>query len=132
MNKIFKTILCSIITCSLLFIPACNSKKNSKEITNTNTNVEGKTKYVIQLSVDNYKKYFDVTFTLRSSVHNTIITFSGCVYEAIYDDCVVTYNYAPYAGAESTMSESFELNLGGNGSIESKDVMKSFPMLLEL
>ncbi len=114
----------SLAFCMLLTVPACGSNKNnnSNETTKTKdvTNADGMQKYVIQLSKDNYEQYFDVTFSLRNSMHNTIITFKGCVYNGIYDDCTVTYNYAQYSGETSSLSDTFKLNLGGNGSVESK------------
>lgn len=109
MKRIIKLSLCifslSIIT---LFLVSCSQNK-----------VDSKKKNIIQLSIDNYEKYFDVSFSIRSSVKNTVITFSGCVYGGIYENCVVTYIYATSSGEELSKSDSFELNLGGNGSKES-------------
>ncbi len=119
MKKVIKSLIFILVLSPLFVITSCSNEKSKNDEQNI-TNNEGKTKCVVQLSIDNYKKYFDVSFSLRSSVHNVIITFSGCVYEAIYDDCIVTYKYSLNSGDEPTKFESFELNLGGNGSIETK------------
>ncbi len=106
-----KKIILIVFSSLTLLLASCNG---------ISSDTKGKKKYVIELSAENYEKYFDVNYSLRSSVHNTIITFSGCVSSAIYENCVVTYKYSLNSGDEPTYSESFELNMGGNGSIEAK------------
>ena len=129
MKKIMKAVtLCSLAFCMLLAIPACGSNKNNgssetiktKDATKVVTNADGMQKYVIKLSIDNYLQYFDVTRGYMSATSDVTIIFKGCVYNAIYDDCVVTYEYTTGTDGGVTLTDSFTLNLGGNGNNHSK------------
>ena len=70
-------------------------------------------KYEINLTLDNYTTYFNVkTYSISNMVSAYRVEFSGCVYNGIYENCVVTYQCE---NSEGTVREDIKLNMGGNG-----------------
>ncbi len=95
MKKIIKAVVSfSLAFCMLLAIPACGSSNKTNGSTKSNdiTNANNQKRYVVNLTLDNYTDYFNIkTYSISNMISAYKVEFSGCVYNGIYENCVVTY-----------------------------------------
>ncbi len=90
-----------------------SSADNQPVLNNTNNineKVETKQKYVIELNLDNYRKYVDVRSEYNGS--NSRVYFIGTLSYAFYDNVAITYE-RNYSGVTT---HTAELSAGGYSS----------------
>jgi len=87
-----------------LFIGSLSSCKENNVNNGDKINEEAneKQKYVVELNMDNYKKYIDIEYQLRAKEH-VYYRFYGVLSYAFYDEVVVTY-YLSSSSNESTIT----------------------------
>ena len=106
MTKKIKLLTSLLILAFTLVFSSCGNNSTVNSTDSINEDVETKQKYVIELNMDNYKKYID----LRTEPAGDYCRycFYGSLSYAYYDNVVITY----YAGSE-TNTYTLVLSSGG-------------------
>ncbi len=77
---------------------------------------DAKSKYEIELNISNFATYFDFYFgTDKTNQNYYILTMSGCLDYAIYDNCQV--NVEQKSNNYGNQSYTLKLNAHGNGEL---------------
>ena len=122
-------IFCSIlIVISLFVLVACNNDTSANSNTNVINNLaetseksdaekmpELKEKHIVELNLNNYLTYFDITTS--SGYDRTSWIINGCLDYAFYDSIKITILYYENNTKNGDpKTEDILLNAGGNGS----------------
>ncbi len=104
----FKFFTILFILLGFITLSSCGNKVNSSE--KVDENATEKQKYVVELNIDNYKKYIDVRTTPYGDGY-LIYYFDGTLSYAYYDNVIITYNRSSYGSYDNGIN--IGLSTGG-------------------